>query len=315
MNIFNLNTNIDDAEVILLPVPWETTVSYRKGTSKGPKAILQASSQVDMYDRDFPLSNNNFYMLPIDETIYNLSGHLQRGHNYGSISLDVVNDGCQKMVDFVYEQTKKYIHTKKIGLVGGDHSTPLGYIKALSEIHHTFGILQIDSHCDLREDYNGLKYSHASIMHNVLKIKEVQKLVQVGVRDCCKYEIDVIKNSNGRIKTFFDEDIKAKMYHGDSWGEVCREIVDSLPYLVYISFDIDGLDPKLCPDTGTPVPGGFDMQQIFYLLGMLQRSGKKIIGFDLNEVSNGIHQEDTINSITGSRVLYKLCNLLCNTEK
>ena len=169
MNIFNLNTNIDDAEVILLPVPWETTVSYRKGTSKGPKAILQASSQVDMYDRDFPLSNNNFYMLPIDETIYNLSGHLQRGHNYGSISLDVVNDGCQKMVDFVYEQTKKYIHTKKIGLVGGDHSTPLGYIKALSEIHHTFGILQIDSHCDLREDYNGLKYSHASIMHNVLK--------------------------------------------------------------------------------------------------------------------------------------------------
>ena len=310
-NIFGLNTNLDDSELVLISVPWETTVSYRKGTSNGPKFILQASPQVDLFDPDFPNSNNSFYMLPINEDMRLFSLELQ---NFTETNKNIVNEGCQKMVNWVYEETKKYLPLKKIGLIGGEHSISLGYIKALSELHN-FGILQIDSHCDLRNSYNGLIYSHASIMHNVLKIKEVTKLVQVGIRDYSKSEFERIQNSDGRIITFFDNNIKDTIYKGANWHSICQEIIDCLPYKVYISFDIDGLDPKLCPDTGTPVPGGFDMYQIFYLLKLLKESGKRIIGFDLNEVSNGNYSDDTINSITGARVLYKLCNLLCNSDK
>jgi len=305
-NIFDLNINPEDASIILIPVPWETTVSYRKGTSDGPKYILQASPQIDMFDIDFPESDNKFYMLPINENIKQKSLQLQQIDDKS-----IINEECQEMVNWVYEETKKYIINKKVGLIGGEHSVILGYIKSLAELHN-FGILQIDSHADLRNCYNNLIYSHASIMHNVLKIKEVTKLVQVGIRDYSKYEYETIQNSEGRIITFFDNDIKDMLYNNVSWHSICEEIINSLPYKVYISFDIDGLDPKLCPDTGTPVPGGFDMYQIFYLFKLLQKSGKKIIGFDLNGVSNGNSTDDTINSITGARVLYKLCNLLNN---
>ncbi len=129
--------------------------------------------------------------------------------------------------------------------------------KALSgDIHGSFGILQIDAHADLRVAYEGFTYSHASIMYNVLQqIPQVKKLVQVGIRDYCDEELQMIKDSNGRITTFFDKDIKAQQYEGVTWKEICTKIVDSLPQKVYISFDIDGLDPKaVLPNTGTPVP-------------------------------------------------------------
>lgn len=136
----------------------------------------------------------------------------------------------------------------------------------------------------------------------------VKKLVQVGIRDYCDEELDMIQNSNGRITTFFDKDIKEQQFEGKTWKQLCTEIVDSLPQKVYISFDIDGLDPKLCPNTGTPVPGGFELDHIFYLFKQLKESGRKIIGFDLNEVSCGEHSQDGIDSIVGARALYKLCN-------
>src|SRR5690606_13345614 len=121
-----------------------------------------------------------------------------------------------------------------------------------------FGLLQIDAHADLREAYEGFKYSHASIMYNVLnEIPQVQKLVQVGIRDYGDDELTMIRTEKNRVVTFFDRDLKEAEYEGQTWKALCEQIVDELPQNVYISFDIDGLDPKLCPNTGTPVPGGF----------------------------------------------------------
>jgi agmatinase len=195
---------------------------------------------------------------------------------------------------------------KIVGLVGGDHSTPLGFMEALAERYSDFGILQFDAHCDLREAYEGFEYSHASIMYNALKIPQVKKLVQVGIRDWCEAENEIINNSKGRVKTFFDYVMKRKMYEGESWRGICSEIISHLPRHIYISFDIDGLDPKLCPNTGTPVPGGLEFEQAVYLISQVAASGKKIIGFDLNEVAPG---DSEWNGNVGARLLYKMCNL------
>jgi agmatinase len=218
-----------------------------------------------------------------------------------------VNKGCTELKLWVKESVEKQLRKNKlVGLVGGDHSTPLGFIEVLAE-KHSFGILQIDAHCDLRNAYEGFEYSHASIMYNALKISNVKKLVQVGIRDWCEEEDSYIRNSNRRVKTFFDYQIKKRLYQGHKWASICSDIIRELPKKVYISFDIDGLDPKLCPNTGTPVPGGLEFEQATFLLELLARSGKKVIGFDLNEVSPG---NSEWNGNVGARMLLKMCNLV-----
>lgn len=328
-NIFGLPFNEDQAEVVLIPVPWEVTVSYRAGTAHGPGYIFDASMQVDLFDADFPNGwKRGFYMLPLDKNIRKKSDYLRQCTELilshitegGVVSeneqltekMREINEASVVLRDTIYEMSRNLMQRgKKVGLVGGDHSTPLGYIKALGDIYPSFGILQIDAHADLREAYEGFTYSHASIMYNVLKeVPQVNKLVQVGIRDLCDEEMLRIRESNGRIVTFFDNDIKNRQYEGETWKNICENIIQTLPEKVYISFDIDGLDPKLCPNTGTPVPGGFEAEQVIYLFRMLRRSGRQIIGFDLNEVSCGIHAGDGIDAIVGARVLYKLCNYI-----
>jgi len=328
-NIFGLPFSEEEAALVLLPVPWEVTVSYRDGTANGPENIFNAAMQVDLFDPDVKDGwKKGFHMLAIDNNIRAKSDHFrQRAEHIIAAMMDgeviaeskqlsaeqkEVNDATRFMVDWVYQQTKDLLKKgKKTGLIGGDHSTPLGFIKALSEVHNEFGILQIDAHADLRIAYEGFTYSHASIMYNTLQqVPQVKKLVQVGIRDYCNEELDIINQSNGRITTFFDKDIKAQQYEGVTWREICKQIIDKLPQKVYISFDIDGLDPKLCPNTGTPVPGGFETEQIFYLFKLLHQSGREIIGFDLNEVSGGAETGDGIDAIVGARVLFKLCNFM-----
>ncbi len=328
-NIFGLPFTEEQSALVLLPVPWEVTVFYRTGTARGPENIFNAAMQVDLYDPDVEDGwKKGFYMLPIDKNIRTKSDYLRQcvelviSHmveggavaDNGQLSekLKEINNGGKMMLDWVHEMTSGLLKSgKKVGVVGGDHSTPLGFVKALSEVHPEFGILQIDAHADLREAYEGFTYSHASIMYNVLgNHPQVKKLVQVGIRDYCDEELDMIRNSNGRIVTFFDRDIKTREYEGDTWKAICNDIIAALPQKVYISFDIDGLDPKLCPNTGTPVPGGFEAEQIFYLFRQLKLSGREMIGFDVNEVSSGNHSGDGIDAITGARVLYKLCNFM-----
>jgi agmatinase len=202
---------------------------------------------------------------------------------------------------------------KLVALIGGDHSTPLGFFKAIAEKHGDFGILQIDAHFDLRQAYEGFTYSHASIMYNTLKeIPQVKKLVQAGIRDYGSDEWEYSKNSNGRIVTYLDKVIRNRIYEGEIWKHISDEIVNQLPEKVFISFDIDGIDRKLCPFTGTPVPGGFELEQVFYLFSKVLQSGKTIVGFDLNEV--GIGGDTDWDANVGARVLYKLCNLLMTSN-
>jgi agmatinase len=328
-NIFGLPFSEEQAQLVLLPVPWEVTVSYRAGTARGPEKLFNAAMQVDLFDPDVIDGwKKGFYMQPIDRNIRTKSDYLRQcaeliisnmvdGGNAQdntqlSEKLNEINEGGKMLHDWVYTMTGQLLQQgKKVGLVGGDHSTPLGFIKALSDIHSDFGILQIDAHADLREAYEDFTYSHASIMYNVMQqIPQVTKLVQVGIRDYCDEELKIIQESNGRITTFFDKDIKAQQYEGTTWKAICQQVIAALPQKVYISFDIDGLDPKLCPNTGTPVPGGFDTDQVFYLFRMLHDSGKELIGFDLNEVSTGDQPGDSIDAIVGARVLFKLCNYM-----
>ena len=231
-----------------------------------------------------------------------------------SKTLKEVNEGSIFLNQWVYDQTSELLEKGKlVGLVGGDHSTPFGFLKALAEIHPSFGILQIDAHCDLRSSYEGFIFSHASIMYNVMNdIPQVTKLVQVGIRDFSESEWKFICESKYRVVTYLDKAIKERQYEGESWKLIVDEIVSHLPDKVYISFDIDGLDPKLCPNTGTPVQGGFETEQVFYLFKAILKSGRQLIGFDLCEV--GISNSEFDENV-GARVLFKLCNLMISRHE
>lgn len=324
--IFGLPFTEEEAKVVLLPVPWEVTVSYKPGTARAPEHICKASMQVDLSDDDICDGwKRGIFLREIDKNILAKSDYLRKeaelyinyisecdvldGNKYMPKVLKGICEGSAFLNNWVYEQTKELLDKGKlVGLLGGDHSTPLGFFKAIAEKYNEFGILQIDAHCDLRKCFENFKYSHASIMYNALEeIPQLTKLVQIGTRDYSAGEIAYAKNSGGRVVTYLDKTIKERMYEGETWKEIVDEIVSHLPQKVYISFDIDGLDPKLCPNTGTPVQGGFEAQQVYYLFRKIIESGRHLIGFDLNEVGISLNEWD---ENVGARVLFKLCNLL-----
>lgn len=322
-NIFGLPFTEENAKLILIPIPWEVTVSYRTGTAKGPEKIIQASMQVDLFDPEYKDQwKKGIACIQEEEEIIELNNihrelaekildDLYEGRELNQNNLKQVNEASEKLNTWLKNISSNYLNqNKKVGLIGGDHSTPFGYVKALAKKYSNFGILQIDAHADLRKAYEDFTYSHASIMYNILEeIPEVKKLVQVGIRDYCDEEYLYIKENENRIKTFFDKEIKANLYNGKNWNNITEEIIASLPENIYISFDIDGLKPYLCPNTGTPVPGGFEIEEIFYLFEKLNKAGKNIIGFDLNETANDGSEEDTIDTITAARIVYKLSNI------
>jgi agmatinase len=329
-NIFGLPFSEDDARLILLPVPWEVTVSYGAGTARSAEYIFKASMQVDLFDDDLPDAwREGFYMLPIDRKILLKSDFLRKeaelyinfisrqealaDNKFMCKSLKDINEGGVFLTQWVYEQTKAQLQKGKlVGLIGGDHSTVLGYWKAIAEHYGSFGILQIDAHCDLRASYENLIYSHASISYNGLEnIPQLERIVMLGIRDYCKSEWEYITNSNYRVVAYRERDVKKRMYEGESWASICGDIVDKLPQKVYISFDIDGLDPKLCPNTGTPVPGGLELEQVNYLIRRIVHSGRQLIGFDLVEV--GI-SENNWDANVAARALWQLCNHLVSSN-
>jgi agmatinase len=329
-NIFGLPSTEENADVIIINAPWEVTVSYGAGTSRAPEAILKASLQVDLYDADMPDAwKRGYYLVPSDRKILLKSDYLRKeaelyidyiskggrleDNQFMQKTIREINDGSQFFNNWVYQQAIEYLNSGKLaGLLGGDHSTPFGLYKALAEKHESFGILMVDAHCDLRESFEGFQYSHASIMYNALKeIPNITHLMQVGVRDFGQDEWEFIKNSDYRVITYFDKEIKERQFNGDTFKHIVEEIIGQLPQKVHISFDIDGLDPKLCPDTGTPVPGGFELDGVFYLFKKVLESGRQVIGFDLVEVGSG---DNDWNANVGARSLYTLCNLLASSK-
>lgn len=325
-NIFGLPFTEEEAQLVIMPIPWEVTVSYAAGTARAPEHMFVASRQVDLYDPEYKDGwKKGIFMRPVNKKILTKSDYLRKeaelyinfiaqeecvdDNRFMCKTLKEINEGSLFLNDWVYQQTKELLDKGKlVALLGGDHSTPLGYFKAIADKYADFGILQIDAHCDLRKAYEGFNYSHASIMYNALEqIPALKKLVQVGIRDYSDGEVEVIEQHNGRVVCFFDKDIKERQYEGETWKKIADEIVNELPQKVYISFDIDGLDPKLCPMTGTPVHGGMQVEEIFYLFKRVKQSGRQIVGFDLVEV--GVSPNEWDENV-GARVLFKLCNML-----
>lgn len=321
-NYFGMPFEPQDAELVLISAPWDVTVSYGAGTSYAPDALIEASTQLDFYDPAAPgLWRRGIATAPVDYTLQECSqrlrsdaerviDHLEAGRSPDEETvarrIRRVNEGCQAMNDNIRAQATRWLGEGKIvGLVGGDHSTAYGMIRAVAERHPELGILQIDAHCDLREAYEGFEFSHASVMFNVLRdVEQVSRLVQVGVRDFCQSEA-ALAASDPRIRMFGDAELAQALFEGVTWAELCWRIVDQLPQSVYISFDIDGLSVENCPHTGTPVPGGLDFNRAAYLIGCVAASGRRIAGFDLVEVVP--HAQERIDAVVGARMLFKLC--------
>jgi agmatinase len=315
--IFGLPTPPEDAALVLLPVPWDVTTSYRRGTARGPSAIRAASAQVDLFDLETGRPwERGIAMLDEDALLVAWHAAAEGARDAGDKGR--VNELCARMNARVHEQTRRLRGEGRIvGVVGGDHSVPFGAIRALAEEFPGLGVLHVDAHADLREAYQGYAWSHASIFWNVLAhVPQVARVVQVGIRDLGEREHLMIEaehaRPDGRLRTFFDKDLKDLHW---------RTLIDQLPGRVWVSFDVDGLDPALCPNTGTPVPGGLSFREACALLRTLGESGRRIVGFDLNEVSpeqtavaapggsrgDGAEPKDSWDAIVGARLLYKLC--------
>lgn len=307
--IFGLPCTLKDAALVYIPVPWEVTTSYGGGTSRGPAAILEASRQVDLFDLE--LGNfweKGLHMVPESKDVraWNTRGKKLVAANRQK-HLKEVNTLGVMMNQWVYKETKKHMDSGRIpSIVGGDHSVPFGAFKAACETHGEIGILHFDAHSDTRRAYEGFHWSHASIMHNALEqLPGITSLVQVGIRDFCEEEMDFIDRQGDRMAVYFDEAIKERRFDGEPWGNLCEEVVDHLPEKVWISFDIDGLDPRFCPHTGTPVPGGLEFNEATFLIKTLAKSGRRIVGFDLNEVAPGAKGDEWDGNV-GARLLYKM---------
>lgn len=315
----------EDADLVIVSIPWEVTASYGAGTATGPVNILQCSRQLDLYDADFPnIWRKGIFLRPSKDEWFETSRKLRRDAEMYLEELesgkkvddykplmkirDEVNRACLILKEEIEDEIGKLLDAgKKVGVLGGDHSCPLGFLSALAKRHDSFGVLQIDAHQDLRKAYEGFEYSHASIFYNALGLEQMTKLIQLGIRDHCDEEVNMVNDSKERIIMHSMDKIRRHQYAGNNWSNYVDEIIKELPEKVYISFDIDGLDPSLCPNTGTPVPGGFSFSEIRLLLKKLNDSGKEIIGFDLCEVA-GLGNEWDGN--VGARILYNLSNLI-----
>lgn len=319
-----LDHAVEEADLVILPVPWDVTTSYRPGTVSGPAAVIEASYQIDLYSQDIEeFWNSKIATLPLSKTWISKSkllrpkvekyiSFLERGGKLEKSKpmqtmLKQVNQETAKLNAWVFSETKRQLDAGRgVFLLGGDHSTPLGAIKAYAEKYQGLSVLHFDAHADLRNAYEGFEDSHASIMYNVLRKTEIAKLVQVGVRDVSQLEVD-LSQSDARVNTYFDWELKRRQYAGESWDSICKEIISKLGKEVYISFDIDGLDPKLCPNTGTPVPGGLEFREAAYLIQQIVDSGRKIVGGDLVEVAPAKKLENEWDGNVGARMLFQMC--------
>ena len=324
-NYFALPFSVEESKLVIISVPWDVTTSYGKGCAQGPDAMVEASAQIDLHDYHNPEGYKEISTYPIADSILvestllardaeKVIAHLEEG---GSEQDDIIkrrlqriNTASEKLNEYVYKTACELLSQNKlVALVGGDHSTPLGLMKAVGEKHGDFGILHIDAHADLRQAYEGFTYSHASIMFNALQeVPSLKKLVQIGIRDYCTKEAEIMENDS-RVNTFTDYQIQEDKMCGKTWNTICNEMVAQLPQQVYISFDIDGLSPELCPSTGTPVPGGLTFHEAVYLVHSVVQSGRKIIGFDLTEVAPSRDEENQWDANVGARILFKLCNI------
>jgi agmatinase len=322
--IFGLPDDPRHAHVHIIPVPFDATTSYRNGAARGPDAILQASRQVELFDLAFGRPyERGIAMLAADPRIARLNAEASEkteriievagvigDDSFLTRDLMRVNAIGDEVNRIVYVETSAALEAQKLpAVLGGDHSISFGAIQAVSERFPRLGILHFDAHADLRAAYEGFQWSHASIMHNVVeRLDGVSKLVSVGLRDVGEREHALIQESNGRVHALFDHDWQRAKLDGTDLRELVAKTIARLPRDVYVSFDIDCLDPTLCPNTGTPVPGGLLWHEVMMWLEELAQSRRRIVALDLNEVCPGDTdpEVDSWDAIVGARLLYRL---------
>lgn len=296
--LFGMSLAPEDAGVWLIPVPVEATTSYGAGTSFGPEAMRRASHQMDFFDLEFGRPWQAGFATLNDERLTRIEALDQQARGLARAARGQSGASQARTIAEVNRLTEElhglvravagegHSAGKLVALVGGDHSTAFGGVAAAVAAEGELGVLQLDAHADLRVAYEGYRWSHASVMHNVLaELPEVTRLVQVGIRDFSEAEHSAIHDSGGRIVTVFDQELVPTRTGTRSFDDVIKPALEQLPEKIYLSFDIDGLDPALCPATGTPVPGGLSWAEIQRLLTLVAESGHRIVGLDLCEVA------------------------------
>ncbi len=302
--LFGLPYSVDEARLVVVGVPWEVTVTYKSGTSETPEQVLLASNQIDLFHPELgtpwkvgvawdnsllflkkhsqsysPISRQYFEVLERTGANPNKSPELQNVAK----NLDVASNMMLSKVEEIVK--KHFINDKIVGLVGGEHTISIGAVRALA-VHQPISILHLDAHADMRPTYAGMEFTHASAMYHISNLENVYSTTSVGIRNMSPAEFEIISNKNN-IFLFTAHKIWESSFKGKHWDQVADEIISTIESdFVYITFDIDVLEPSLCPSTGTPVPGGLTYAQSVYLIKKLVQHGKRIIGFDIVEGGN-----------------------------
>ncbi len=276
-------SDIDNSKIAIVSAPYEYSVSYGKGAAHGPEEILKASAFVEFYDDEFErelcFEKGVATIEPInfkDKTHYD--------------ALKLIKNQVEELLSL-----NKFVVT-----LGGEHTISIAPIEAHFKKFPDMCILHFDAHSDLRESYEDSIYSHACFMARVIEFFLPEKVTQVGIRAQCIEEAQLIKEK--KINTFYSSAIRRGL-HGKDWQ---KKIVETLEEKIYVTFDVDYFDPAIMPATGTPEPDGFLYNETLDIFREINKSGKKIIGFDVVELAPipGLHHPN----LTTSRLVYKLLN-------
>ncbi len=249
-------SGFEGARVLVWPISYEGTVSYGGGTGEGAMAIIDASRNMELYDEE------------TDAEVYRLGIH----------TADVTRpaETPEAMMESLLERARELVGAGKfVCMIGGEHSVSAPVIRAHAETYENLSVLQIDAHADLRDTYDGTPHSHASIMARVVRDLKLPA-VQVGIRSISAEEARSLDEFPTRI--FWAKDIAGRT---DWWEEAVAGLTEN----VYLTIDIDGLDPSLVAQTGTPEPGGLGWYEVVGLIRTLARSGRRVVGMDLTEYS------------------------------
>lgn len=265
----------------------EATVSYGGGTGGGPRAILEASFQLELYDREFDCEPGVLYGV----------------HTFDEMVLD--KEPAKALQQISHRVAEAYSPNALFGVLGGEHSLTFGVIEGLlSRIEGPITVVQIDAHSDLRDTYEGTPHSHACVSRRMLELDRVEQLLQIGIRSICTEEANVIKGNPGRVRTWFTEDV----FEGDFEDELRRLVRGKT---LYLTVDVDGFDPTLIPATGTPEPNGLTFRQGERIFKILSEEAN-LVAFDCVELAPiaGHHASDFVVA----KMVYRLMNtFLSNT--
>lgn len=264
---------LEHARYVLLPVPYDGTSTFVKGADKGPQAILDASDSLELYDVQYQIEACN-------------AGIHTDQHTYDLSSPD-------NMVQSVYQRVKHFMEMQKFPiLLGGEHSISVGAIKAMSEQYEDLTVLQIDAHADLRDEYHDSIYNHACVMR---RAQDYARVVQVGIRNVCTEEMHNLVPEN----VFYAHDI----YNTEKWMD---RAIERLTQNVYVTFDLDGLDPSILPATGTPLPGGLQWYPTLRFLDKVFRQ-RNVVGFDVVELCP--QPDNKVSDVLAATLVYKMINM------